>query len=256
MPVFFVGMLFCCGGVVLAGSIAEASDRRARESDFYIEEASGIEEARLEVVMEAGEIRMSALNDSANLFEADLTWIGDLEYSRIDDTEHIYRIAHSNRHQNPLEQFFSFMDVAGNWESEPVIWDIELNDSRSLDLDVRNSAGVIDLDLRTINLSNLFVRGSAGEVTLSLPEPAQSYTVEVVNNVGATQITLPPNANVEIIAGIDAGTIAVSPALVRVEYDENNEVGESGIWRSAGFDAESPTITINYTGGIGELSIE
>lgn len=256
VPLILIGTLVCFGGVFVVSMASEASDRGARQSDTYIEPVENIESARLEIVMEAGELRLNSITDTNDLFRANLNWVGEMDYGPIDAEGNVYRIEPDIRHRNPMEQFFSFMNVGANWEEEPLIWDIALNDDVPFSLDVRGSAGLVDLDLRSVTLTELSARASAGALRLMLPEPVQSYNVTVVNNVGQTEITLPPNTAVEVTADVDMGDITITPDLVRVDYDESDEMGESGVWRSADFDEADAVIRITVDNNIGELTIE
>lgn len=256
VPLLLIGTLLCGGMIFFASIASEASDRGELQQRQYTVEREGVEAAQLDIRMEAGEMRVTGLNDSASLIDADLTWRGDLEAERIDADGHVYRIVQQTTSGDPMQQFFRFINVGANWDEEPIRWEIGLNDSVPFTLDIHNSAGLVDLDLRAVTLDELTARVSAGELRLMLPEPETSYEVNITNNVGSTQITLPPNTAVEIVADIDMGEIHMPTTLIREQNDERNEVGESGVWRSEGFDDAAAVIRIHVEGGMGELIVE
>lgn len=244
-----------------------------------------------EIVVEAGigMVSVEALpEDSPNLFEADVTAIGEVEFSH-DASDGHARVR--------LRQQRSNFSGALNFSSRPELhWSIKLHPSVAIALKSGTGAGTGRFTLDALRLTEVKLNTGAGQMKASLPAMNEQYavslssgageleatiadgaTIKLTVNVGAGQSTVHIGANATVDAKLSGGVgqcivSVVGSAAVRVKGSGgigsidvpddflrvsggNGFFGREGIWETAGFADAERRIKIEYSGGVGELKV-
>jgi predicted membrane protein len=231
------------------------------------EPLAGAQRADIRLDLSVGDATVRSTDDSTDLFRADVNYVGDLRFDVSGDETRVVRL----RNESQSSDAFNFQFL--NWGNAPerLNWDIELTPSIPLSLDVNGGVGDSRLDLNGLNLTSLNINTGVGEVSVVLPQgeyPASIrggvgstdirfsegavVTLTVHAGVGSTSITLPANTPVRLDASSGLGGVSVPADLVRISGEQN-----AGVWQTDSFSTADPSerITIQYSGGVGSLTI-
>jgi hypothetical protein len=258
--------------VMLVGpSLGWAQVAELKETS-YSEPLADTAEARVNLDLSIAEANVQAIDDSNNLFEADVRTLGDVIYEVSGGTEKTITL-------RQVEQFnkgFNFWDW-NFWDSEKLSWDIGLNTNIPMALDINSGVSSSTLDLQDIQLTGLRVNMGVGSVDLKLPAMTDAYdvnlsggtgstsivveegaavTFEISGGVGQVRVDVPSDAAVRVDASTGVGGIDVPANFARISGDEENFVGEEGVWETEGFAEASRQIIIRYDGGVGGLEVK
>jgi hypothetical protein len=84
-------------------------------------------------------------------------------------------------------------------------WDVRLSDEIPLDLDIELGVGESDLELGSLTLRRLEVRGGAGKTTVDLSgTPKADLRAEIESGVGELRLKVPAEAGVRV-TGVSSG---------------------------------------------------
>jgi predicted membrane protein len=120
------------------------------------------------------------------------------------------------------------------------------------------------------------VNTGTGGIQLTLPAAEQPYQANITVGTGSGTVEIEAGAAVELIASSGTGGFTVdvpADAAVRVEAstgtgdinvpanferqdDQNNFIGDNGVWETANFAEADRQIVIKYSGGTGDLKIQ
>ncbi len=231
-PSYLVLTLILCGSLVFGGvALARPSiDSRS----FPLHEA---EKATIEIHFGAGQLNVSGGSMELAEIEFDYStprWKPEIEHSTIRE-EGFLRL----RHPTTIFGFFHLGAIRNSW-------DIKLNNTLPLDLEIRMGAGKSDLKMGWLNLHRLDVKGGAGEVVLDLTGRWKidcSITVEM--GVGNLHLILPDEAGVRLRARTGIGTLDVGSLVQHNDAYINSHFGKAPV-----------TLDINLKSGIGPVTVE
>jgi hypothetical protein len=235
-----------------------------------------------------GETNVKSLVESKNLFEADLAYVGELEFNATGDTEKSVTLRQKSG--IPFKGLF-------RRNLDGLHWDVRISPDLPVALNVHGTVGPTRLDLTGLKLKSVSLHGIVSKSELVLPTSEDGYSVHIHGNVGPFKVTMPANTNIDMhVHGnvgkteIDfpekAGTttvnlhgsvgkvqVAVAPeTAVRVVANGNlgsvrtpdhlrraktrkSFIAASGTWETEGFDEAERQITVRMQGGVGSLSI-
>jgi hypothetical protein len=240
----------------------------------YTAPVDGAVATRVKLNLSVGENSIHSLPDEQMLVDADLTFLGDVQFVA----------------QGEAQKFVSLGQTGGfsmewinpaNWfqgdQYRNLRWDIGLNKTVPLDLDIHGGVGRSRVDLSDLNLNSLDIGGGVGELVVTLPAQANrldarlrvgvgkldltiptgaSADIEVKGGVGSTTISTPANAAVRLVADSGIGDVKVTPRMTRISGDQSEfNIGKSGTWETPGFADAAQQIVIRYNGGVGELRV-
>jgi hypothetical protein len=247
------------------------------ETAQYSEPLGDVSSAQITVGVGVGNLDVSALTDSTALFEADIRYIGQIEYTADGETEKQVTLVNDTDGTN----WFNFVNVF-NWfgEDNSARWDIGISPTVPVDLSLSTGTGSADLDLSSLQLTGLNVNSGTGGITLTMPAvERESYTASVSLGTGGATITLdegiatnlrvnsgtggvtidvPDDAPIRLEANTGTGGISVIASLERVSGDdEGSFVGDSGVWETSTYAeaSENSRINIRFDGGTGGLNV-
>ncbi len=188
--------------------------------------------ARVHVKMGAGELKVRG--GSPNLLDADFTynvpsWKPEVKYEFA-----------SFRSRLDIEQP-SGKSISGDHRYE---WDLRLNDTKPLSIDMEFGAGKANLALGSLNLRDISVNMGVGELEMDLRgQPKRDYDVRVHGGIGQVTIELPKN--VGIVADAKGGIGSVEAHGLRKQGERYvNDAFENN---------SKVTIRLEVKGGIGQI---
>lgn len=235
----------------------------------YSEPLGDATSARVTLGVGVATTTVKALEDSSDLFRADIRYVGDVEFNTSGGSEKLISLT-QNGATSTSTDFFGWFDT-----QQDLRWDIGLSQDVPLALEVNSGVSDSTLDLSALKLTDLRVEGGVGRLNLSLPNMDDLYTAtlqggvgdfnvtiaegaainfEVKGGVGQVTIDVPDDAAVRIDANTGVGDISVPSGYTRVSGSDQT-VGENGVWESANFDSEARHITIRFEGGVGGLTV-
>lgn len=124
-------------------------------------------------------------------------------------------------------------------------WDLRLDDSIPLDLDMHFGAGQANLDLGRLDLQRVKVEMGVGQMQMDLRgAPKRDYNVDVQGGVGEADIKLPGNVGIEATASGGIGEVTVHGL---------NKV--NGRYVNDAFNQPGPKIHMSVQGGVGAIHL-
>ncbi len=232
----------------------------------------GASTGNIKLDLSLGQSSIKPLVDSDNLFEADLAYVGEIEFTTSGDVDKTVRL----RQKPGVDQVVgsvrrALKSVTNRGELR---WDVRLSPKVPLKLDIDGGVGPAHIDLTGLQLTRLNLDSGVGEIQLSLPDG--SYQASIEGGVGATILNIAENAaaRIDIEGGVGAVKINVPyKAAVRVTVDGNlggvkmpdhfsrvkdndDFIGRGGVWETPGFNVAEKQIVIDYEGGVGSLQVK
>lgn len=236
-------------------------------TEIYAEPLGGATAAEIDLDFSVGRSTVQVLRDSRNLIEAEVTHVGEVVFVASGDTHKAIRLYQADR---------PFNLNLGPFESDRLRWDVGLSPEIPLDLVVDCGVGDADIDLRGLDLTGVDLNLEVGDATLVLPALEAAYAVDIDGGVGKVTVEIeegadvsldvrgdvgditidvPDDAEVYVEAETDVGDVRVPSWFEVIRYDDDQVVGESGTWQTAGYNSASRRITIVFDGGVGRLTI-
>lgn len=253
--------------------------------------------ASAKIVLEptVGEAHVSALDASSdNLFEADVTYIGETRFEVKTEGASKSVLLRQNVKHDTLKPI---RDAVGSFaRRDELKWDMRLSPRLPLDLLINNGVTANNFDLRGLQLTGLRINGGTGKTDLWLPEISTHYAVQlntgtgelnveipagsdidlnanngtgktgitigagsgvnakIAGGIGQCTITLPADAAVRLKATTGLGRVKVPDHFLRVKVEEF--VATVGTWETPNYASAERKIDIRFDGGIGGLTID
>jgi hypothetical protein len=208
-------------------------------SEFLTYPAQGVEAARVLIDWNQFPGTLEALEDSGNLIEAEIDYIGDLVFDA--DVERGEATVRLDTYSQGWNVDFT------SWREKR--WMVRLNPGVLLDLELDASSGRYVFDLTGLSLSRLTVDGSSGAIALTLPQDDFSAVIE--GGSGAIDLTIPKDVGGRIV--LDHGSGAFIPDR-RFDLVEG-ERGDDGVWETENYGAADDNVVIEIDQGSGEITI-
>ncbi len=230
--------------------------------------------ANVKIDFAVGKNIISALENSDNLIEAHLKYLGEIEFAA-DETPTATNVT--------LRQLGKVNGVGASIKKafgsfghrEELIWDIKLSPDLPINLDIHAGVGKCDLDLSQLKISNLNFDGGTGETQVILPASDVPYNADFDEGVGSTTIVVPDNTSISMDIEAGVGTVRVklqgNPAvrlrgesgLGSINVPKHFErikggddfISRKGVWQSPGFEEAEQQVVINYEGGVGSFHL-
>jgi hypothetical protein len=240
--------------------------------DRFTEPVGGATSARIKLNLSVGEAAITAGSDHSLLLDADVSYLGDIQFVAQGEAEKFISLAQTGGFSmdwlNPANWF------GGNTYRD-LRWNIALNPDVPLRLDIHGGVGKSRIDLSRLRLSGLEISGGVGEADITLPAqsgrldarvevsvgkvdltipPGASVNAHVKGGVGETVITTPADAAVRLVAHAGIGDVSVPSRFQRISGDDHG-IGKSGTWETPGFASADQRIEITFDGSVGQLRI-
>ncbi len=184
-----------------------------------------------------GDGSISALGNSGNLIEGDVTFYGDL--------------THTVTKNNTTARVELRSESGGPWPflfgTRPR-WDLKLNPAIEYALQLGVGSGNCNFDLSQLTLSSLSLNHGSGSTQLDLPKSGQ-YRFALDMGSGSVGIRVPQGVAVRVESHVGSGSLNVNN-LQLVSGDSRN-----GVYESPGFSQSGANVMINVDLGSGSVSI-
>lgn len=284
-----LGAAIGVGVVVLLVILMLAFPRQVTRETF-VEPLAGATAANVNLDLSVWPVSVTALDaDSENLMEARVAFYDTdpMELRASGDETRTVSLTHA------LTSYSNFS--LGFFRGQADRWQIGLNPTIPIDLNIGSSVGNMEIDLTGTQLRALNVNGAVGNVDIRLPVVADGYPLRASAGTGALNLILPDgiilteatisggvgNLNVQI--GRDArvpmrlsggvGSVTVSApddAAIRLEVRDRglgsvnvpsrlsrvSGEGSTGVWETPGFESAANQITIVVTSvGVGSFTL-
>ncbi len=261
--IFGYVLLFSEGGAPFTGFIppTKAENVQHQEISYPIDDAQS---ARIEMNLGLTGTDVYALEDSPNVIEGQVSYVGDLRFDTSRDGSQV--------------SVFLREDNDGMWWLNPANWgenglekwQIGLTPRLPLDLRVNVGPGSADLDLSDLTLQDLNVDGGPGSMEMSLPDGDYDAAV----NVGAGSATMQLAANgrqkIEVDGGAGSLTIqlpADREARITVDgglgsfsingrqFTHVSGADDEGVWETAGYQNAPDALDLLIDVSVGSVSV-
>lgn len=256
-------------GVYLLVTRRDGSAARTGHFSAPVDEATS---ADVEIHLSVGEAKVNPLASADTLIEADLTYVGDIQFDVSGTAMRTVRLRQTS------DSNWTWLNPA-TWfnGSDRYDWNIGLNPDVPMRLNIHGGMGTARLNLRDLQVTDLRLHGGVGEVHAVLPASDTGYQARVEGGMGETRLEVPAHTStmLEIRGGVGQvdvdidsrtevrvqakggiGSVSVPSRLTRISGGGGDfELGDSGIWETAGFEQAEHRVVINYEGGVGELRI-
>jgi hypothetical protein len=210
--------------------------------------------ARVTLDLSEAATTVRALTDSNNLIDANLTYVGEIEFSVQGEQEKTVRLG------RPAGVAFDFDSMLGL--SPEVRWDIGLTPDIPLELFVDAGSGQVELDFASLRLSALQLDVGSGQVRASLPRASGQFVARIDGGSGQADFQIGEGSNVELVIDGGSGSMSLDapdgPLRVEVRDSGSGQVRlpddlaqvsagddeDEGAWESRDYGAASIRVTI------------
>jgi hypothetical protein len=231
--VFWPLILILAGIWFLLGPSLFRQDFREETVSIPLE---GAVEADIRFRHGAGSLRIGALADGSDLLSG--TCVGGVDMSI---HRHDGRVKARLR-ANP-DAWFGFPGAMGG---RGLAWDIKLNRSVSLALDLESGASESTLDLTDLKVSELQVQTGASSSDITLPARAGFTRVTVKSGAAAVNLRIPQEV---------AARIYIQSGLAGISVDTNRFPQASGVYETPGYTTAANKAEIRIETGVGSIDI-
>jgi hypothetical protein len=192
------------------------------------------EMVQVKLAMGAGELKVRG--GSSKLLDGEFTFRGNAR-------PEVHYDASSFRGKLTVQS--ASMKDGINFGSHGGRWDIALNETVPMNLEVHMGAGENDLDLGRLNLRDLTVHMGAGRVKLDLRgDPTRSMNVQVHGGVGEAVVYVPNTVGVRMEGHGGIGSIDVRGLLKRGDHYENELYSKAAV-----------RMNVQIHGGVGSIKV-
>lgn len=197
---------------------------------------NGAKTANLRIEPTTGVLNVTALAESSALFDGTINLTGDerlIQNGQMEGTTANYLLGSDGT-------YVGFGSSSSQWKR----WDLRLAPELPMSLAVKMAMGETNLDLSSLQISNLNVDMAVGATTMTLPRDA-SMIAKVSNAIGTLNIVVPPGTAIRIIHNGALSTIYVPSGYV-----------QSGrAYSSPNYESSSHRIDLSVSQAIGALSL-
>lgn len=201
----------------------------------------GMEQAKVYIDWTSVPGYLSALEDSPNLIEGDVDYLGELIF----DVN-----VRGDQADVKLDSRFSGFWF-GPWSpGEEKRWDVGLSPNVPLDLTLDTDSDPCDFDLTGLQISNLVLNAGSGPVDLALPS-GSNFEVQIDGGSGPITITLPKSVGARVV--LDSGSGPFSPDA-RFQLVKGKRDGD-GTWETDNYRTAEHAISLEIDQGSGPITI-
>jgi hypothetical protein len=236
----------------------------------FSEPVGEAQSARLNLGMGVGRGSLMASGNADSLIDADLRYIGTVDYEVQPGDETVINLSHSGQ---DVSAGFNFFGWTLGVDERDLHWNDSLAPDIPFNITINGGVGEQTIDLSGVQITSFTLNTGVGEAQITLPAidnrvpvrlsggvgktvlnvpEGTLITADIDGGVGETVIDLPDNAAVRIDANGGLSRFDFPPSWTRVSGDDSNGVWESPAYATASIDER---IEIEYDGGIGTLRV-
>ncbi len=256
-----LGGLIALGAVVLivalmlvGPSLGLAGEPLDVTLDHFDEPRGAVTSAEVQLDLSVATTTITSLADSPDLITAEVSHVGQVEFSVDGETHKVIHLSQISESTN-IFQGPEFLGTLFGAQDDKLYWNIALDPTVPLTLDVNGGVGESHFDLSKLQLQALSISGGVGEFTIAVSDTT-AVDIHINGGVGQMTIDVPDGAAVHLEGKSGVGSINVPASLRQVSSNDSNFVGDSGVWESDNYAGAARRITITYEGGVGGLTIQ
>jgi hypothetical protein len=204
---------------------------------------TGVERATIYIDWTSAPGYLSALEDSPNLIEGDITYRGKLIF----DVKVRGDRASVTLDSRFLGPWFWGPDLGLGAEER---WDVGLSPNVPLNLNLDAGSGRYDFDLTGLQVSSLVLDAGSGAIDLTLPS-GSTFEAEIDGGSGAITIILPESVGARVV--LDSGSGPFRPDE-RFRLVEGKRHGD-GVWETDNYRTAEHSILLEIDQGSGPINI-
>lgn len=258
----FVSILLFGADIPLLSQGADVTIIHDHDIEFGLDGATEAD-VSIETAMVSAEI--FALEDSTSLMEGQVSFIGDF----IVDGETDGMTAKLRIDNKTNNGWFLDPSTWNRFDADDT-WEIGLNATVPMSLDLDGGSGGGNFDLAALQLTDLKVDSGSGAVSVILP--GGTYDVRGKSGSGSAKWTLPADGNgryefdtgsgsikIAVPQGVEArididsgsGSFSADSRFVLISGDDDN-----GVWQTAGYGSADERLDIEIDAGSGSVTID
>jgi len=204
---------------------------------------TGVERATVYIDWTSVPGYLSALEDSPNLVEGDVDYLGELTF----DVNVRGDRANVKLDSRSIGIWFWPFDLGDRTDKR---WDVELSPNVPLDLTLDAGSGPCDFDLASLQVSGLVLDAGSGPIDLVLPS-GSTFEAEIEGGSGPLTIVLPRSVGARVV--LDSGSGPFSPDA-RFELVQGKRY-DDGTWETDNYRTAEHTVLLEIDQGSGPMSI-
>jgi hypothetical protein len=204
---------------------------------------AGVERAEVNIDWTSVPGYLSALDDSQNLIEADVTYRGQLIFD-VDLRRDMADVRLDSRFT------FPWFAPAGVADRDDRLWDVRLSPEVPLDLTLDVGSGPCELDLTGLEISGLILDAGSGPIGLVLPSGG-TFDAEIDAGSGPMEIILPPGVGARVELDSGSGPFNANGRFRLVRGSRSGD----GAWETDDFPTARQTIAMVIDQGSGPITI-
>lgn len=224
--------------------------------------------ADIQLNLSVGEATISALEGSTNLIEADLNYVGEIDFRAQGTARKSIFLSQTGEVTNIST--WPFAPLFPGDDSLDLRWDIRLSPEVPLAVTVRGGVGETRLALDGLQISALNVDGGVGEMTIDLPAgdayevalnggvgefrvnvpQGATPTIRIKGGVGGFTVDVPEGVALRLEADTGLGEVTIAGNVPQIRDDDNNQV-----WETPDYATATQRILIVFQGGVGGLTV-
>lgn len=243
-------ILLLIGGVVAVVLFARnipALDRVTEPVGLHAEHIAyplaDVEHASIRIDWTSAPGHLSALRDSPNLIEGDITYRGQLIF----DTDVRQGQADVTLDSRFTGFWFGPFDF---YNQEDDRWEVQLSPSVPIDLALDAGSGPCNFDLTGLQISDLFLNAGSGPIDLTLPS-GSTFEARVDSGSGPLTITLPESVGAQVELDSGSGPFRPDERFQIVE----GKPSDDGVWETDNFRTAEHSVVFKVNQGSGPISI-
>lgn len=275
------------------GSLGVSTDTEAKHGTWS-EPVGSATSADVTLNFSVGEVAVHALDSSENLLEADLHYIGEIDFEVTGDTAKTVKLGQRKPGINlNLANPFTWLSS----KRPRLDWNIGLSPTVPVVLNVNGGVGSAKLDLAGLQINGFVMHSGVGQFKVNLP--GRQYTAhieggvgeldialasgadvnaiikagtgeiklsigadtaliaEIHGGVGEVSLHLPEDAAVHIEANIGLGDVSVPSRYRKVSGGDGGfmSMGGRGVWETDNYATAARKINVTYEGGVGSFRV-
>lgn len=236
----------------IAQAIGADDESLQPKTSQFNAELGNASSAAIELDFSLGKVTLGASSSSEELFFADVTYLGELEFSVSGELDKKIvlqqkKVINVSGFMHGLKHLFGKANKVDNLR-----WDVRLSPAIPLDLDIEGGVGQTNLDLSALKIRRLSLETGVGEAHVTLPAMPETYPVRLQGGVGPAHVTVADNAKIDLHLSIGVGPFNLT-------MGKNTEVKlrvDSGVGATKLTLGENTQGEITIEGGIGAFTLE
>jgi N-terminal domain of toast_rack, DUF2154 len=234
-----VGLAATLAATIGFGALATVAEAKTAQQSVAL---GGAQSARVEVKLEAGELKLHGGAAATDLLS------GAFEYEADGGKPKIDYVVEDGAGDLKVEPVGHGVHVTWPWDMvDDTKWDVSLNDTVPTDLSVDVNAGKLDLALGGTNVTNLDVDADAAKADVDLSGAwTHDLTADLKADAGQLTVVVPTGVGVRVETNVDAGDLNVD-GLVKTD---------DGVYVNDSYGTAPVNLTITANVDAGQLNVK